>query len=256
MTLGELLHSRALENPAKTVLFCEDRTMSLEELDKSTSRLARWFLDEGLQPGDRVAIHWSNRIETVQLFFGLWKAGLIAVPVNIRLKAPEISYILEHSEARMCFSEPTLAQLAAEAGAGSVLSGLPRLESGDAALPEVNPDQPAVILYTSGTTARPKGAIHTHRTLLENSRLMVAAVPLDSCDRTLVATQMMHAVGLYMDLLPAIHSRGSAVLLPVFEAAAVLDAIERFRCSYFTILPGCCIPQLRSRHGIRGTWAR
>lgn len=237
MTLGELLHSRALENPAKTVLFCEDRTMSLEELDKSTSRLARWFLDEGLQPGDRVAIHWSNRIETVQLFFGLWKAGLIAVPVNIRLKAPEISYILEHSEARMCFSEPTLAQLAAEAGAGSVLSGLPRLESGDAALPEVNPDQPAVILYTSGTTARPKGAIHTHRTLLENTRLMVAAVPLDSCDRTLVATQMMHAVGLYMDLLPAIHSRGSAVLLPVFEAAAVLDAIERFRCSYFTILP-------------------
>ena len=237
MTLGELLHSRALENPAKTVLFCEDRTISLEELDKSTSRLARWFLDEGLQSGDRVAIHWSNRIETVQLFFGLWKAGLIAVPVNVRLKAPEISYILEHSEARMCFSEPTLAQLAAEAGAGSVLSGLPRLESGDAALPEINPDQPAVILYTSGTTARPKGAIHTHRTLLENSRLMVAAVPLDSCDRTLVATQMMHAVGLYMDLLPAIHSRGSAVLLPMFEAAAVLDAIERFRCSYFTILP-------------------
>src|ERR1022692_229766 len=145
MTLGDLLHSRALESPAKTVLFCEDRTMSLEELDKSTSRLARWFLDEGLQPGDRVAIHWSNRIETVQLFFGLWKAGLIAVPVNMRLKAPEVSYILEHSESRMCFSEPALAALAGTAAC--IFPELLNLEAGDGTLPKVDPDQSAVVMY-------------------------------------------------------------------------------------------------------------
>jgi long-chain acyl-CoA synthetase len=76
--------------------------MSLEELDQSTSGLARWFLDRGLRAGDRVAIHWSNRIEAVQLLFSVWKAGLIAVPVNTRLKTAEIAYILEHSGARMC----------------------------------------------------------------------------------------------------------------------------------------------------------
>ena len=211
--------------------------MSWEELDRSTSRLAGWFLDQGLRSGDRVAIHWSNRIETVQLFFGLWKAGLIAVPINTRLKPPEISYILDHSQARMCFSEPALAPLAAEAGAGNVLSELPSLEPADVALPEVDPDQPAVILYTSGTTARPKGAIHTHRTLIENSRLVVAAFHLGAGDATLVMTSMMHAVGLYLDLLPAILSGGSATLLPAFEPAAVLDAIERFRCTYTVALP-------------------
>jgi hypothetical protein len=65
-------------------------------------------------------------------------------------------YILDHSQARMCFSEPALAPLAAEAGAGNILSELPRLEPTDVALPEVDPDQPSAILYTSGTTARPK----------------------------------------------------------------------------------------------------
>src|SRR5579862_8506570 len=114
MTLAELLHSRSIETPAKTVLFCDDRTISWEELDMSTSRLAGWFLDQGLRSGDRVAIHWSNHIETVQLFFGLWKAGLIAVPINTRFKPAEISYVLEHSQARMCFSEPALAPLATE----------------------------------------------------------------------------------------------------------------------------------------------
>ena len=231
MTLGELLHSRSTENSAQTVLYCEDRTMSWEELDVSTTLLAGWFLDQGLRSGERVAIHWSNHIETVQLFFGVWKAGLIAVPINIRLKPPEISYILEHSQARMCFSEPALAQPGA-------LRELPRLEPRDVALPEVDPDQVAAIMYTSGTTARPKGVTHTHRTLIEDSRLMAAAANrLNSHDRTLVITQMMHAVGLYCTTLPTIQSGGSVVLLPAFDPAVVLDAIERFRCTYAFALP-------------------
>jgi long-chain acyl-CoA synthetase len=237
MTLGELLHSRSIENPAKAVLFCGDQTMSYEDVDRSTSRLAGWFLGQGLHAGDRVAIHWSNHIETVQLFFGSWKAGLIAVPVNIRLKPPEISYILDHSQARMCFSEPSLAPLAAEAGARTIMRELPRLKAADVKLPEVDPDQPAAILYTSGTTARPKGAIHTHRTLIENGRLVGAlANRLDSSDRTLIMTQMMHVAGLFCTLA-AIQSDGSAVLLQAFLPGAVLDAMEQFRCTYTFALP-------------------
>ena len=236
MTLGELLHSRSIENPAKTALFCEDRTMSYEELDRSTTRLAGWFLGQGLRAGDRVAIHWSNRIEVAQLYLGLFKAGLIAVPVNTRLKPPEIAYFLENSQARMCFSEPALAPLVRDAGGGDLLRELPQLEPADVALPEVHPDQPALIMYTSGTTARPKGAIHTHRTLAA-SRLIGEMANLDSHSRTLIMTPMMHIVGLAGALLPAIYSRGSAVLLPAFQPAAALDTIERFRCTYSFVLP-------------------
>jgi long-chain acyl-CoA synthetase len=230
MTLGELLHMRTIGNPEGTVLYCEDQTMSWEELDQSTTRLAGWFLDQGLQAGDRVAIHWSNRIASVQLFFGLWKAGVIAVPVNSRLKPAEISYILAHSQARMCFSEPALAPLAAEAGAERLFSVLPSLGSSDVALPEIDPDQPAAFMYTSGTTARPKGVTHTHRTLINTGELVASAANLDSCDTTLVMTPIMHLSGLACSL-SAIVTSGSAVLLPAFQPAAVLDTVERFGCA-------------------------
>lgn len=85
--------------------------MSYRDLDESSKQLALSLIDQGFQPGDRIAIHWSNSIEAVQIFFAVFKAGLIAVPVNLRLKSPEIAWILEHSKPVLCFSEPALAPI-------------------------------------------------------------------------------------------------------------------------------------------------
>src|SRR5271169_6896151 len=118
MNLCTSLRAHAAGQPEKTALFCRDAAMSYQALEVSSTLLARWFLDQGLRPGDRVALHWSNSIEVVQLFFALFKAGLIAVTINVRLKPAEIRYILDHSQARICFSEPALSPWAEQAGAG------------------------------------------------------------------------------------------------------------------------------------------
>ena len=242
MTLGELLHSRALRDPDAPALFCNDEKMCYRELDESSTRLAGWLIDQGLQAGDRIAIHWSNSIEVVQIFFAVFKAGLIAVPVNLRLKSPEVAWILEHSQSAMCFSEPALAPIAEQARSSCtslrcILRELPDLAPGNThPLPEIYNGQPAAILYTSGSTARPKGVTHTHRSLREAVRL-VAEDLLNSQDIVLTMTQMMHAVGLGGDLLPALYLGIPAVLLPAFEPGAALDAIERFRCTYTMGLP-------------------
>ena len=110
--LAGTLQSSAQRTPDKAALFCGDEWISYRALDESTTALARWFLDQGLEPGERVAVHRTNSITTVQLLYGLFKAGLIAVTVNTRLKPEEIAFILKHSEARMCFSEPALSPLA------------------------------------------------------------------------------------------------------------------------------------------------
>src|SRR5581483_11442845 len=112
MHLGAHLSAQSQRNPQKIALFCGDDEMSYETLDQTTTALANWFLNQGLQPGDRVALHWTNSIQAVQLLYGLFKSGLTAVPINTRLKPAEIEYILNHSGARMCFSEPLLATLA------------------------------------------------------------------------------------------------------------------------------------------------
>lgn len=238
MNLSSALHTNASNHPDKVALFCGDARMTYRELDESSTLLAQWFLDQGLRQGDRVALHWSNSIEVVQLFFALFKAGLTAVTVNVRLKPPEIRYVLDHSQATMCFSDPALSKWAEQAGADCpILSQLPRLEFGrSSALPVVDPDSPAAILYTSGTTAHPKGVTHTHRSLFHTAASM-ARLAIDSNDVVLAATQMMHAVALNGVVMPAVHVGASAVLLPAFEPAAVLDAIERFRCTYTVCLP-------------------
>src|SRR5205085_7815995 len=104
------------------------------------------------------------------------------------------------------------------------------------ALRIVDGGQPALIIYTSGTTARPKGVTHTHRTLIATAEGM-ASIGVDGSQIVLVLTTMMHASGLYCDLLPAILGGTTAVLAPAFEAGVVLNLIERYRCSFTVGLP-------------------
>jgi long-chain acyl-CoA synthetase len=244
VNLGGMLRHSARRSPLKPAVICGDEIVSYEKLDRSTDALAIALLQEGLEAGDRVAIHWCNSLEVVTLFFACFKAGLIAVPLNNRLKAPEIAYILRHSKAKLCFSQPELAPICEEVrnqcpDLRSIYTALPRLDTlqqHSVALPDVTPDRVAAIMYTSGTTARPKGVIHTHISLVAGAGLMLS-LGLDQTDSFLAATQLMHIGALSCVLLPGISCSRTVVLLPVFDAAHSLDLIDRWRCSYLFILP-------------------
>ena len=240
MTLGQYLTVAAASQPDKTALIDATDSITYEEFDRTTTVLAHWFLSRGLRPGDRVAIHWPNSIPTAQLYFAAFKAGIVAVPINLRLKTPEVSFIFSHSTPAICFSEPAFAHVAKEAAACAGLpvhTELPDLSAGPTSeLPEVLPTRPAVVIYTSGTTARPKGVTHSHQTLIYSVGLILGDL-LDSDDIALTFTPMMHATGLMAVLIPVVMSGASAVLLPTFNPASVLDAIERYRCTYAITLP-------------------
>ena len=115
MLVDRSLRTHARTQPDKVAVVTAERSISYRELDSSVTYLAGHLLERGYAPGDRIAIHWSNSIEAVQLLLATFRAGMIAVPINLRLKSAEIAYILEHSAARLCFSEPALATLAEEA---------------------------------------------------------------------------------------------------------------------------------------------
>ena len=167
-------------------------------------------------------------------------AGLASLPVNMRLKAPELAYIMEHSGAAAWYSQPELATQA-EAARASVPSAPPIWTTlpepqpwGE--LPDLGEDKVATIMYTSGTTSRPKGVTHTHRTLWEGANLM-CAIGITEEKVPLQMTSLMHASGLHCTTLPALLFGGTVVMLPAFDPAMALDAIERHRCTFVIGLP-------------------
>lgn len=233
MLLNELLTQCAQRHPAKPAVITSERSITYGELDGAVNCMARHLVDRGLERGDRVAVHWHNSIEHVVLMMGIWRAGMVVVPINPRMKSAEIAYVLEHSGARLCFSEPALAGLVSGV---EVTSELPELSGSSEVLSAPDADAPAMILYTSGTTARPKGVVHTQRSLFEGSRALTGVVA-GLNERPLAISQLSHIAALSCVFLPGLMEGASVVLLRVFEAGAALDAVERFGCTYLFSLP-------------------
>jgi long-chain acyl-CoA synthetase len=239
--LGHLLRQHARVRPDAAALFCGDRILTYAELDATTDRLAAWFLSEGMRPGDRVAIQWPNAIEVVQVYFAVFKAGLIAVPINLRLTPSETAWIVNDAAPSLCFAPPPLADAVGQTNL-RVLTGLPNLANAVSPieLPAVSDDAPAIILYTSGSTGHPKGAVLTGRALLATAELCIQAF-VDAFGesprpRGLAMTPLMHASGLYT-LLSTVRIGEPCALLPTFDPGAALDALERHRCTLTLTLP-------------------
>src|SRR5262249_35612727 len=151
-------------------------------------------------------------------------------------------YVLGHSKARLCFSQPELAPLSEEIRGEcpdlmAIHTRLPATDgSRSGTLPHVTENQVAAVLYTSGTTARPKGVMHTHVSLIGATELM-ASLGFDENDVPMTVTQMVHIAALACVLLPGIRCGCTVVLLPAFDAAQAVDLIEKWRCTALLVLP-------------------
>jgi long-chain acyl-CoA synthetase len=197
-------------------------------------------------PADRVAIHLANGIDIIAAYYACFKAGLIAVPINTRLKAPEIDYVLRHSEARAYIGQRDLfteargvsAHVPQRYLAGDDAEGLTRFNDlitpGSTTLPPVSIDAAAMILYTSGTTARPKGVTHTHRSLATTAELAAAAM-FEPGDRAGVILPMVHMAAVTI-FFAAAFSEIVSVVVP-FDPNGVLDAIEQHRITMLLAMP-------------------
>lgn len=223
MSLGETLRETAERLPDKVAMTCGNKSLTFREFDEQATQLAHGLMSRGIEHGDRVALHMGNTIEMALSYFACFKMGAIAVPVSIRLKTAEIEYVLEHSQARMYIGEPALfertdstpdccpadrffvtAQGASESGAtpfSDLLKG-----PADGPLSQVAESDVAAILYTSGTTARPKGVTHSHHSLRQCAKVTIAA-GYSGDDVLLLFSPMTHASGLTCILIPGSRAR-------------------------------------------------
>jgi long-chain acyl-CoA synthetase len=246
--LAEFLAETARRHPDRPALRLGTDVTSYAELDDRSARAAALLRDLGVRPGDRVALMLPNVPEFVVLYYGILRAGGIVVPMNPLLKARETDYHLDDSGARLLF-EWHLAP--GEGALGAAAAGVRHLAvepDAFAALlagyePDPEPavaadDDVAVLLYTSGTTGRPKGAALTHAGLRHNTRVNATTVQRVGPDDVVVGClPLFHIFGQTCTMNVAVYAGASLTLIPRFEPQAVLDAIARDRATVFEGVP-------------------
>ncbi len=269
-TLPQLLTWRATHHGERVFLVVDGQPVSFADLDRLAGEVAAGLWAWGVRRGDRVAVAAPNGLPWLGLLFGAARLGAALVTLNPRYREQEFGYMLNQSGARLllCPAElggfdyagffagfrsqvPTVERYVfldrpgrqeTWSGAGSFdeLVGAGRAAAASGAGPDLAApaaDDPAVILYTSGTTGRPRGAVLTHRSLLASARAQVGHLGWDERTSTVGALPLNHVGGLTCGVLSLLVAGGTIVVLPAFSPTAVLDATAAHRTTVLSGVP-------------------
>ncbi|MET7686428.1 o-succinylbenzoate--CoA ligase [Streptomyces sp. NPDC005483] len=245
--LGSWPARRARKTPHRTALIHGDTTVTYAELHTRVTRLAHALRARGIRRGDRVAYLGPNHPSYLETLFAAGTLGVVFVPLNTRLAGPEIGYQLSDSGARALVYGPSHAGLVAGLPGSTdvrtyveVGAEYEQLLADSPAEPidePVTPDDTCIIMYTSGTTGRPKGAMLTHGNLTWNAINVLVDTDLITDERALVSAPLFHTAGLNMLTLPVLLKGGTCVLVEAFDPNATFDLIERHRITFMFGVP-------------------
>ncbi|GLX96181.1 long-chain fatty acid--CoA ligase [Herbidospora sp. NBRC 101105] len=229
--LGGWPARRARMSPGRTAFVYAGRAVTYAEFHERTTRLAS-RLD--IRPGDRVAYLGPNHVALAETMFATHLRGGVFVPLNFRLAGPEIMYMLRDSGASLLVYDPAHAQKGVEIPAADLDEIETWIAAGDPAPIDVAvaPEDVALILYTSGTTGSPKGAMLTHANLVWNCVNMMIGVDLTSTEVTLISAPLFHVAALNQTLLPTFLKGGTSVIMPSWNADRCYDLIEEHRVTW------------------------
>ncbi len=235
-TIDHWIRNTARRTPQRVAIDYLGREVTYEELDRRSDALAVELLARGLRHGDRVATLTGNSPEHVIVFFACAKAGLILLPLNWRLAAPELRFQLEDAEPSVFLVEPEYDALAAATDHNFELLAPPDGDGAPASA-DVDGDDPLLLIYTSGTTGRPKGAILTHANCFWTNLSLDLASALTGEDVVLQVLPQFHCGGWNVQPLLAWWKGAKVVLEREFEPARVLSLLAEKRVTSLMGVP-------------------
>jgi len=250
-TVRELIELRAQSQPAASFLIEAEtgRVLTFGQLEQQSIVLSNQLREAGLERGGKVAFLMDNGLFPAQLFLGAMYGGFVAVPLNVRAGASQLSYTLDHSDAQVVYVDPDYRSLLDEVltNIQRPIRVIPAAVDGIVLTPEVPsllaelvppaPDDPALLMYTSGSTGHPKAAVHSHRTIMAHGRNSIAAHQFTSGDRALLVLPLYHINAECVTLVPMLMSGGSVVIPRRFNVSQFWDWLDDYRCTWSGVVP-------------------
>jgi fatty-acyl-CoA synthase len=252
-TVDGTLQRSAARHPDRTALLFADRTWTYAALDDAVTRAAGVLLDLGLRRGDRVATYGRNSDAYLLAYLGCARAGLVHVPINYALTGGELSYLVEDSGARAVLVDPALRPTLEAAGIAVEIvlplrdedgSLLDRASHGPVPTLDVEVADTDLVqlLYTSGTTSQPKGAMMTHRALVHEYVSAIIALDYTETDEPLHPMPLYHSAGMHVFLLPYLAVGATNHLLETPDIPEILRLVEERRLRSLFLAPTVWVP--------------
>ncbi|WP_019174129.1 class I adenylate-forming enzyme family protein [Brevibacterium ravenspurgense] len=275
--LSTILERTAQRRPEATALISDELTMSYPQLNAAANQFARVLADHGVGKGDRVVLNSINSPYFVVAAYAVFKLGAVLSPANPQSTGPELAYFLRDSGAKAFVAHPALAKPSADAfnhlGGGEEEAPAPEAPIGLSLGPvdpstsgadrftdalalttqaddtnlgtAVEESDNALILYTSGTTGNPKGAVLDHHAAIWAGMSLGLSTGLHEGERVLMIAPMYHSAPLTNVLFPTILAAGAIVIRPTFDPQDALNAIEKHKCTFTFAVPTMLALMLR-----------
>lgn len=262
MNIGWWVQRWSELNPEKTAILFEDREISYSTLDARACAVCCWLQSAGIEKGDRVAVMLDNRPEFIELYLACARLGAIFVPINFRLTGRELEYILKNSRPRLflfgdSFS-PVVETLQLKTFLPPVMTASVGGDSSENAdfeyfsetarfhgqkplitrsIGPSDPEEPHVIMYTSGTTGQPKGAVLSHRKTFFNCLNAEIFFKLNVDDILLIILPLFHSGGLFIQASPTLYKGATMIIHSRFDPAHTYHDIERYKVTKLLGVP-------------------
>lgn len=259
MNWGNILDIWAERTPNKKALIYQDAVISYEDMNRRVNSICSYLIENGVSKGDRVALLSYNCHQFMEIFFACGRIGAILVPLNFRLVGPELQYQLNDSKAKVIFLGhefgPTVAQIISEipsiikyvlidddvpgfdADHYEKITQKYRVAKTCQTDYVVDMEDDFIIVYTSGTTGRPKGALLTQKNVLFTSLNQIIDFACTTNDTTLTMAPMFHVGGSFILTLPMLHVGGTVVIMKAFDPNEALRLIEKHRVTVIFGVP-------------------